>query len=66
MYQLAENENTIKRYKKEIESTNEFAITKFAKELLDVRDNLERANEHILKQKIDENSKVEEIKSQFD
>lgn len=47
IYQLAENDNTVKRYKKEIDSTREFAISKFAKELLDVRDNLERADTHI-------------------
>lgn len=49
IYQMAENDNTVKRYKKEIDSTRDFAISKFAKELLDVRDNLERANEHIKK-----------------
>ncbi len=59
---MAENDNTVKRYKKEIDSTRDFAITKFAKELLDVRDNLERANEHIKKQKLDEQAKLEDIK----
>ena len=47
VYQMAENDNTVKRYKKEIDSTKDYAISKFAKELLDVRDNLERAKEHI-------------------
>lgn len=47
MYQLAENDNTIKRYKKEIDNTRDFAISKFAKDLLDVKDNLERATEFI-------------------
>ena len=50
---MAENDNTVKRYKKEIDSTKEFAISKFAKDLLEVRDNLERANEHIKKLKIE-------------
>jgi molecular chaperone GrpE len=54
IYQLAENDNTVKRYKKEIDSTREFAITKFAKDLLDVKDNLEMAAAHIKKIKIDE------------
>lgn len=54
VYQLAENDNTVKRYKKEIDATKDFAISKFAKDLLDVRDNLERATEHIQKIKIEE------------
>ena len=54
VYQLAENENTIKRYKKEIDSTREFAISKFAKDLLDVRDNLERASEFLTKINVNE------------
>lgn len=40
IYQMAENDNMIKRYKKEIDQTKDFAITKFAKELIDVRDNI--------------------------
>jgi molecular chaperone GrpE (heat shock protein) len=44
---LAENDNMVKRYQKEIESTREYAISKFAKELLEVRDNFDRACEHI-------------------
>ena len=39
-YQLAENDNTVKRYRKQIEDGKQFAIQKFAKELLDVRDSL--------------------------
>jgi molecular chaperone GrpE len=42
-YQLAENDNTVKRYRKQIEDGKLFAISKFAKELLDVRDNLDLA-----------------------
>lgn len=44
----------MKRYRKLIEDEKLFAISKFAKELLDVRDNLALALEHIEKQKIDE------------
>jgi len=65
VYQLAENDNTIKRYKKEIDSTREFAISKFAKDLLDVRDNLDLAGNHIKKIKIDEVKDIEELKKQF-
>jgi molecular chaperone GrpE len=66
IYQLAENDNTIKRYKKEIDSTKEFAISKFAKDLLDVKDNLERASEHIVKLKIEDNTDPESIKAHFE
>lgn len=65
VYQLAENDNTVKRYKKEIDSTKEFAISKFAKDLLDVRDNLQMANDHIKKLKITPQSKTEELLSEF-
>lgn len=51
VYQLAENDNTVKRYLKEIENTREFAISKFAKDILDVRDNLARSTEFIKKTK---------------
>ena len=50
-YQLAENDNTVKRYKGEIEKTKKFAVSKFAKDLLEVRDQLEMAMNHT---KIDE------------
>ena len=40
---MAENDNTIKRYLKEVDQTKEFAISKFAKELLEVRDSLQFA-----------------------
>jgi molecular chaperone GrpE (heat shock protein) len=45
-YQLASNDNTVKRYKKEVEKAKEFSISKFAKDLLEVRDNLQRAVDH--------------------
>ena len=62
---MADNDNTIKRYLKQIEDTKEFAISKFAKELLDVRDNLERANEHIKSIDIENTNDVDELKKQF-
>ena len=65
IYQLAENENTIKRYKKEIDSTREYAISKFAKDLLEVKDNLERGNEYIVKLKVEEQKDLEELKKHF-
>lgn len=36
--QVRENEDTVKRYRKMIEDEKQFAITKFAKDLLEVRD----------------------------
>ena len=65
IYQIAENDNTIKRYKKEIDSTKDFAISKFAKDLLDVRDNLQLANDHIKKLKITPDVDLTELNNQF-
>ena len=49
-----------------MDSTREYAITKFAKDLLDVRDNLELASEHIKKMNIAEVKDVEELKKYFE
>ncbi len=65
IYQLAENDNTVKRYKKEIDSTREFAISKFAKDLLDVRDNLQMGYDFTEKIKLDEIKDLEELKKNF-
>ena len=62
---MAENDNTVKRYKKEIDSTREFAITKFAKDLLDVRDNLQMGYDFSAKVKLEELKDVEELKKHF-
>ena len=61
----SENDNTVKRYKKEIDSTREFAITKFAKDLLDVRDNLQMGYDFSEKVKLDGIKDVEELKRHF-
>lgn len=66
IYQLAENDNTIKRYKKEIDSTREFAISKFAKDLLDVRDNLERSTSYMKTLKIEEETDIAKLKEFFE
>jgi molecular chaperone GrpE (heat shock protein) len=63
LYQRAENDNTVKRYKKEIDSTREFAISKFAKDLLEVRDNLSRSTEFIKKMKIGDEIDKEALKN---
>jgi molecular chaperone GrpE len=66
VYQLAENDNTVKRYKKEIDSTRDFAITKFAKDLLDVRDNLQMGYDFASKIKVEEIKDIEELKRHFE
>ena len=44
--QVHENEETVRRYRKIIEDEKVFAITKFAKDLLEVRDALRFALEN--------------------
>jgi len=46
-YQVAENDNTIKRYRKLQADEKIFAISKFAKDLLDVRDALDLGMQHV-------------------
>ena len=41
--QVRENESTVTRYRKMIEDEKTFAISKFAKELLEVRDAIKMA-----------------------
>jgi molecular chaperone GrpE len=65
VYQLAENDNTVKRYRKQIEDGKQFAITKFAKELLDVRDSLELALKHCKLEAMDDIEEVEQIKELY-
>lgn len=64
-YQMAENDNTVKRYRKQIEDGKQFAISKFAKELLDVRDNLSLALQHVDLEALEENEDIEAVKTQF-
>lgn len=44
--QVKENELTVQRYRKMIEDEKEFAISKFAKDLLEVRDAVRMSLEH--------------------
>ena len=66
VYQLAENDNTVKRYKKEIDSTREFAISKFAKDLLDVRDDIQMGYDFAKKIKVNEIKDLDELKRHFE
>ena len=52
-YSLAENESIIRRYKEQIETTKEYAITKFVKDLLEVQENFKRALQSISKPELD-------------
>lgn len=65
-YQLAENDNTVKRYRKQVEDGKAFAISKFAKELLDVRDSLALALQHVDLEKVQEIEDIENLKQQFE
>jgi molecular chaperone GrpE len=65
IYQMAENDNTVKRYRKQIEDGKQFAISKFAKELLDVRDSLELALQHCNPEKVEKLEDIEQIKEQY-
>jgi len=62
---MAENDNTIKRYRKQIEDGKQFAISKFAKELLEVRDTLSLALQHVDLEKINESDDIDSLKEQF-
>jgi len=62
---MAENDNTVKRYRKQIDEAKVFAISKFAKELLDVRDSLALALEHTDLEKIEGTEDVEVVKDQL-
>ena len=56
-YQLAENDNTVKRYKHEVANAKEYAVSKFAKDLLEVRDDLQLAMSY---------TKIEELAEEQD
>lgn len=64
-YQLAENDNTVKRYKDEVKKAQEFAISKFAKDMLEVRDNLQMAIDHAKKFNKDTETDINNVKGQF-
>jgi molecular chaperone GrpE len=59
---MAENDNTVKRYRKQLEDGKQFAISKFAKELLEVRDNLALALEHVDMEKVNETEDLDVLK----
>ena len=58
---MAENDNTVKRYKTEVKKAQEFSISKFAKDLLECRDNLDLAFKYINKTDVEESSDIKFI-----
>lgn len=64
-YQLAENDNTIKRYKEEVKKTKEYSISNFAKDLLTVRDDLQLALDHSQKFDVESETDIDNCKEQF-
>ena len=46
-FKLAQNDNSVKRDRKQMDESIQFAISKFSKDILEVRDNFALAFEHI-------------------
>lgn len=63
--QVRENEDTVKRYRKMIEEEKQFAITKFAKDLLEVRDAVRFALENTNKDAISSEKDLEALREKF-
>jgi len=62
---MAENDNTVKRYRKQIEDSKKFAISNFAKELLEVHDSLGLALHHTDLDKINASEDIDFVKTQL-
>lgn len=63
--QVRENEATVKRYRQLIEDEKQFAISKFAKDLLDVRDAMRLALENTSKTAATEEQEIEILREKF-
>ena len=63
--QVRENEDTVKRYRKMIDEEKQFAITKFAKDLLEVRDAVRFALENTNKDGIQSEKDLEALREKF-
>ena len=64
-YQLAANDNTVKKYLKEVDNTKAAAMAKFAKELLEVRDHLQMTIQHAKRAQLEDNSDIKKAKKEF-
>ena len=63
--QVKENEATVLRYRKMIEEEKDFAVTKFAKDLLEVRDAVRMALMHTDMEAIKANEDLADVKDKF-
>ena len=63
--QVRENEATVTRYRKMIEDEKEFAISKFAKDLLEVRDAVRLALEHTDIEAIKAEESLESVRDKY-
>jgi molecular chaperone GrpE len=63
--QVRENEDTVKRYRKMIEDEKQFAITKFAKDLLEVRDAMRFALENTDKEAAMKEEDIQALREKF-
>ena len=63
--QVRENESTVTRYRKMIEDEKSFAITKFAKDLLEVRDAIRLALENTDKEAAEKEEDIAVLKEKF-
>ena len=63
--QVRENEETVKRYRKIVEDEKTFAITKFAKHLLEVRDAIRMAEQNTDLEKIKAEEDLDALKEHF-
>lgn len=61
--QVHENEETVRRYRKIIDEEKVFAITKFAKDLLEVRDNLRFGMDTFDDEKVETEKDLEELRT---
>ena len=63
--QVKENEQTVQRYRKMINDEKEFAISKFAKDLLEVRDAVRMAIEHTDTEALQAEEDIQAVKDKF-
>lgn len=63
--QVKENEATVLRYRKMIEDEKEFAISKFAKDLLEVRDAVRMSLEHTDLEALQAEEDAQAVKDKF-
>jgi len=63
--QVKENELTVQRYRKMIEGEKEFAITKFAKDLLEVRDAVRMSLENTDVEAIKAEEELQSVKDKY-